>query len=470
MSFFLSCPPSAQKAIMLLRYTIEYFLMWLLISITTAKATDTLLVDKIIAIVGENIILLSDVELQYNQLRNDRYDLPTDFKCEILEQLLTQKLFLQRAKIDSIVVADDEIENELDRRIRYFVSMIGSIDKLEAYYEKSIVEIKDEFRKDIADQLLAQKMQAQIFGKIKVTPSEVKKFFHSIPPDSLPYYNAEVELMQIVRNPEVSAEQKQLAIEKIQGIYERIMKGEDFSKLAIIYSEDLGSASRGGDLGYVSRGELVTEFEGAAFRLRPGEISPIVKTKYGYHIIKMLEQKGERIRISHILIKPKITSFDLQQALSFLDSVRQLIVEGTLTFEKAVDKFSQDEESKNQGGLMINPQTGTSAFETAQLDKSIYFAIEKLKPGEITPPLLFTNKEGEQAARIIMLRSETKPHVANLKDDYDKIKNMALQQKQHNELVKWTTLQLQNTYVKLTDDFRECPNLKIWYQKNDSTP
>jgi peptidyl-prolyl cis-trans isomerase SurA len=214
---------------------------------------------------------------------------------------------------------------------------------------------------------------------------------------------------------------------------------------------------------------LVTEFEGAAFRLQPGEISPVVKTKYGYHIIKMIEQKAERIRISHILIKPKITSFDLQNSLTLLDSVRTLIIENKMTFEKAVDKFSDDEDSKNQGGLVMNPQTGSSAFETAQLDKSIYFAIEKMKPGEISLPSLYTAPDGEQATRIIMLRSETKPHVANLKDDYSKIKAAALQKKQQKEMVKWTTLKIQHTYVKLSDDYRDCPNLKHWYQKNDST-
>jgi peptidyl-prolyl cis-trans isomerase SurA len=450
-----------------------YYLLLLIVAIAIfapcSKASDTLLVDKVIGIVGDHIVLLSDVELQYNQLSNERYDLPAEFKCQILEQMLTQKLFLLQAKIDSIVVSDDDINNELDRRIRYFVSMIGSVEKLESYYGKSIIEIKDEFRKDIADQMLAQKMQSQIFGNIKVTPSEVKAFFNFINPDSLPYYNAEVELMQIVKKPEVSPEQKQLAIEKIEGIYERALKGEDFAKLAIIYSEDPGSASKGGDLGFVGRGELVTEFEGAAFRLRPGEISPIVKTKYGYHIIKMLEQKAERIRISHILIKPKITSFDLQQALLFLDSIRTLIIEGKITFEKAVDKFSQDEESKNQGGLIMNPRNGSSFFETAQLDKSTYFAIEKLKPGEISQPMLYTTEDGEQAARIIMLRSETKPHVANLKEDYNKIKAMALQNKQQKEMIKWTTQKIEHTYVKLSDDYRECPNLKHWYQKNDST-
>lgn len=433
------------------------------------SANDTLMVDKVIGVVGDNIILLSDLELQYEQIAVENPGVPVEFKCEILNQMLTQKLFLQQAKLDSVNISDDEIEAELNRRIRYFTSMIGSVEKLEEYYGKSILAIKDEFRKDIADQLLAQRMQGNIFANVKVNPAEVKKFFESIPKDSIPYYNAEVEIGQIVKKPEVAIEQKQLAIEKIEGILARARKGENFATLATIYSEDPGSASRGGDLGFVGRGELVTEFEGAAFRLQPDEISDIVKTKFGYHIIKMHEQKGERIRISHILIKPKTSTFDLQDAIHFLDSIRTLIVENKITFEKAVDKFSEDEESKQQGGLLINQQTGNTSFEISQLDKSVYFAIDKLQVGEISSPQLFTNAEGEQAVRILMLRSETPAHTANLQDDYYKIKAIALQEKQQRELMKWIETKMESTYVKVSNEYRECPNLDVWFKKIDST-
>jgi peptidyl-prolyl cis-trans isomerase SurA len=311
-------------------------------------------------------------------------------------------------------------------------------------------------------------MQGTIFANVKVTPSEVKEYFKQIPEDSLPYYNAEVELSQIVKKPGISIEQRQLAIEKIEGILARVQKGEDFAKLAMIYSEDPGSATKGGDLGYVGRGELVTEFEGSAFRLQPGEVSEVVKTKYGYHIIKMLDQKGERIRLSHILIKAQVTSFDLNQAKHFLDSIRTLIIEKNITFEEAVNKFSEDDESKNQGGLLINPQTGNSSFEIGQLDKSAYFAIDKLVPGDISKPTLFASPDGEQAYRIILLRSESQPHVANLKDDYYKIKAAALQQKQESEMEKWAIGKLRTTYVWLANDYNECPNLKLWYQKQAS--
>lgn len=434
--------------------------------LSTIQAADTLLVDKVIGIVGDHIILYSDIELQYQQFISENQNVPENMRCQILQQMLSQKLFLQQAKIDSVVVSEDEINNELDRRIRFFIDMIGSVEKLEDYYGKSITVIKGEFRKDIADQLLAQKMQSQIFQKIKVTPSEVKTFFSTIPKDSIPYYNATVEISQIVKNPELAPEQKQLAIEKAEGILSRLKQGENFATIATIYSDDPGSATKGGDLGYVGRGEMVTEFEGAAFRLNPGEISDIVKTKFGYHIIKMHEQKGERIRISHILIKPKTSSFDLQNAIYFLDSIKNMIEKGEITFEKAVDRFSEDEESKSQGGLLANPQTGESAFEISDLDKNVYFAIDKLKVGEISKPQIFTTREGEQSVRILKLKNETQAHIANLNDDYHKIKATALQHKQIKELEKWIATKTENIYIQLDSSYKTCPILSVWYKKN----
>lgn len=431
-----------------------------------AVASDTLMVDKVIGIVGDYIVLYSDIEIQYQQFISENQNVPENMRCQILGQMLGQKLFLQQAKLDSVSVTDEEISGELDRRIRFFINMIGSVEKLEGYYGKSITAIKEEFKRDIADQLLAQKMQGRIFEKIKVTPSEVKTFFKNIPEDSIPYYNATVEIAQIVKKPEVAPEQKQLAIEKAEGLLSRLKQGENFATLATIYSEDPGSAAQGGNLGFVGRGELVTEFEGAAFRLNPDEISDIVKTKFGYHIIKMHEQKGEQIHISHILIKPKTSSFDLQNAIYFLDSVKKEIENGNLTFEKAVDRLSEDDESKSQGGLLANPQSGDLAFQIDELDKNVYFAIDKLKVGEVSKPQIFTTAEGEQAVRILKLKNETQAHVANLNDDYHKIKSTALQHKQIKELEKWIDSKIENIYIHLDPSYQTCPNLSVWYKKN----
>ena len=434
---------------------------------TLAAQNDTFLVDKIVGVVGDKVVLFSDVELQYQQLKLEQ-DVPESFKCEILNQLLSNKMYLEQALIDSIAVSDEEIESELDRRIRYFISMIGSQEKLEQYYEKSILEIKSEFRSDIRDQLLSQRMQGQILENLRITPADVKKFFASIPKDSLPYFNAEVEIGQIVVYPEISKTQRSLAITKAEGIRERIMNGEDFCTMALIYSEDPGSADNCGDLGWVGRGEFVTEFEAVAFRLEEGEVSELVETKYGYHLIQLLEKKGNRIHARHILVKPKVTSGDLDAAKKKLEDIRYLIEIDSLPFNTAVNKYSEDENSKHQGGMLSNPATGNSYFEIDQLDKTIDFGIEGRKAGDLSQPLLFIDDQGQQAYRVILLRSETKPHVANLEDDYYRIKAAALSQKEDEELQKWMANKIKDTYIKIDPAYNTCPSMKQWYQTNSS--
>lgn len=423
---------------------------------------DRKLIDKILAVVGDEVILLSDIELQYQQMKMENENIPENFKCNLLEEMMTQKMFLQQANIDSLIVSEDEIEGELNRRIQYFISMIGSQERLEEYYGKSTAAIKDEFRKDIRNQLLSKQMRSKIFESVNITPIEVKTFFNKIPKDSLPYFNAEVEVGQIVFKPEISSSQRQLAIDKIEGIAERVEKGEDFGLLALIYSEDPGSAQQNGDLGFVSRGEMVKEFEAAAFRLEPGEVSEVVETDFGYHLIKMTEMKGQRARLSHILIKPKITSFDMKDTRETADSVRALLVEGKISFEKAVNLFSEDEGTKHSGGMMVNPNTGNNTFEISQLDKSVYFGIDKLKPGEYSKPVLFNDERArEQAYRILYLKSQSEPHVANLKEDYDRIRKAALQEKEDRVLTEWINSKIKETYIKL-DNYYSCKGLKKW--------
>lgn len=420
------------------------------------------LVDRVEGIVGDNIILHSDIELQYQQMKLEGTDVPDDFKCAILDQMLSQKMLLENAELDSLAVSEDEIEGELDRRVRYFVSMIGSEEKLEEYYGKSIIRIKDEFRTDIREQLLSQKMRSKVLEKVKVTPADVKAFFNAIPKDSLPYFNAEVEVGQIVINPTVNQELKDYTRQSLEGIRERLLKGEDFCILAQLYSEDPGSAEQCGDLGFIKRGEMVTEFEGAAFRLAENEISEVVETKFGFHVLQLLEKKGDRIRVRHILMRPKTTSYDLIQAKQKLDSVRTLIVEGKMKFEEAAGKFSEDEATKNMGGMLVNPQTGNTFFEVDQLDKSVYFTIEKLSPGEISAPELFPTPDGLQAYRILYLKSETAPHEANLKDDYSKIKSAAAQQKEELAFSRWIREKVRDSYIYVEQSYRGCELMKKW--------
>lgn len=439
--------------------------LWL--AVPAHAQDDRILVDQVAGIVGDGIILHSDIELQYQQMQLEGGEVSEDFKCAILDQMLAQKLLVEQAMLDSIVIGEDEIESELDRRIRYFVSMIGSEEKLEEYYGKSIIQIKDEFRKDIEDQLLSNNMRSKVLEKVGVTPSEVKNFFNSIPKDSLPYFNAEVEVGQIVLNPQPNKELKEYARTQLEGIRKRITDGEDFCVLAGLYSEDPGSASQCGDLGFIKRGEMVTEFEGTAFRLKENEVSEVIESQFGFHVIQMLEKRGERIRVRHILIMPKTSSFDLVASKEKLDSIRGLIKEDKIKFNEAAVKFSEDEATKNQGGMLVNPETGNTYFEIDQLDKSLYFAIDKLMPGDISEPQLFQTEQGAQAYRIVYLKSESSAHVANLKDDYSRIKAAANTQKQEAEFQKWIFERAKEVYVSVDASYHDCELMSKWLKRDD---
>ncbi len=421
-------------------------------------------IDKIEAIVGDKMVLLSDVQTQYQQIyQQNKGVVPPNLACSILNDIMTQKLLIIQAGIDSIDVSEDDVNAELDKRIRYFTNLIGSTEKLEAYYGKSILQIKDEFRDEIRNQLLAQKEQQSIIKDVKVTPGEVQDFFSKIPADSLPYFNAQVEVGQIVIYPKVSKELNDLAFQTITDLRNRIINGESFSKLASVYSEDPGSRDNGGELGFVNRTDLDPTFASAAFALKnPGDISDVIQSKFGYHIIQLIERRGERINVRHILIKPKTSSFDLDRAKITCDSIRRLILSDSMTFGQAATKYSQDEATKNNSGMLINPQTGTDVFETSDLDKDVYFVIDSLKPGQVSPATLFTDQGGKQGYRLLYLKTQTKPHKANLTDDYDRIEQMALTRKQAKVLDNWIKGKAQGTYVFLDPDYKSCDLMKHW--------
>ena len=421
-----------------------------------------LTVDKIIGIVGDKIILFSDLEIQYRQYLSQGLEGNEDLKCKMLDQMFKEKMLLTQSIIDSIKVTDEEIENELERRLRYFISMIGSKTKLEEYYQKSTVEIKEEFREDVENQLLGNKMKSDIIKNAKITPSEIKAFFNKIPKDSIPSFNAEMEVGQIVRYPKVNKLQDDLAIEKISKLRNRILDGEDFSTLAILYSEDLGSAQNGGELGFMERGDLVPEFQESAFQLKAGDISDVVKTEFGYHIIQMIERRGEKINARHILVKASITTSELNEAKLFLDTIRNLITNDSIIFSAAVNLYSDDVTTKNNGGILMNQQTGSTFFEPDQLDASVYFTIEKLKPGEVSGPVLFKTSDDKEAYRLLYLKSETKPHKANLHDDYNKIQSAALNEKQNNILSRWFIDKTAKTYIQIDEEYRQCEAMKQW--------
>ena len=427
------------------------------------SAQEQKMVDKIIGVVGDNIILMSDIESQLQPDKSQGEKINDEIKCAIFDQALLEKFFLAQAQLDSVYVGEDDVEAELDKRIRYYISnSFGSQEKLEEFYGKSIEDLKADFRKDVKNQMLAEKMQGKIYGNIKTTPADVKQFFDAIPKDSLPYFNAEIELSQIVIFPKASQEAKDYALMKIKKIKQDIINGTDFGAKAQLVSEDPGSKKEGGDLGFITRGQMVSEFEAAAFRLDEGQVSDVVETKYGYHLIQCLEKKGERIHVRHILITAPITSFDEITAKTYLDSIRTLIVSDQYTFTSAVKEFSEDEQSKSNSGSLINPQTGNSYFEMNQIDGSLLFTISDLKNGQLSQTSTFTTEEGKKAFRMIMIKSETEAHQASLKDDYSKIAAATKQAKQQEALVKWIKDRKGDTYIMIDDSFQSCDNVQKW--------
>ncbi len=422
-------------------------------------------VDEISAIVGKNIILKSEIEAQYMQYRMQEGITggESTVKCRILEDLLYQKLLLNQAQIDSIEASDSEVEMSMDQRLRYFISQFGSEEKLEEFYKKSIIEIKEEMRELVREQMMVDKVQQHITQDVSITPSEVRKFYRSLPEDSIPYVNAQVEVAQIVKLPPVSVEQKLYIKDKLKNIRQRILDGESFKALAVLYSEDPGSAKKGGELGFHGRGELYPEFEAVAFKLKKGEISEVIETKAGFHIIELMERRGDYFNVRHILLRVKPTAQDLEEAKDFLDSLAMLIEHDSITFAEAVMEYS-DDPNKNNGGLIINPATGATKFDAEELDPQVFFVIDKLQVGEISRPVLYENEEGKQAFRLLKLETRTKPHVANMRDDYNALQEWALQDKQQRAVGSWIKEKIYDAYIRIDEDYWGCDFRYDWFK------
>lgn len=431
-------------------------------------------IDKVVAVVGKNIILQSDIENQYMQYRMQGMTEGTgkEVRARILEDLLLQKLMLNQAEMDSITVTDDQVETQMDQRIRYFVTRLGSQEKLEEQFGKSMSEIKEEVRQAVKDQMLQEQVQAKIMQNVVVTPKEVKDFFNDIPNDSLPMIQPEYEIVQIVKRPPVSIDEKLQVKDRLYQIRKRILEGESsFSTMAVLYSEDPGSARQGGELGFAGKGVYATEFENVAFNLHDGEISDVVETQFGFHIIQLIERRGETINCRHILLTAKVPVEALEKAQNQLDSVAQLIRNGDMTFEEACKKFS-DDDSKNNGGYLTNAGTGgnwLSLKDMQQLEaeypeyKNLAFVVSRLEVGEVSDPLPMTTNENNDAFRLIMVKRKTEVHQANLKDDYTLIQNWAIGQKRQEAIGKWVSNKAAKAYIRLDDAYK---NSVFYYDWN----
>lgn len=419
-------------------------------------------VDKIIGVVGNKIILQSDIQIQEAQFASQGTNIDA---CVILEEMLLSKMLFAQAEVDSVAVGPDEVESELNNRVNYFIGLFeGDQGKMEEYYGKSILEIKDDFREDVKEQLLSRRMQQNIIGDVNITPSDVRKFYDKIPADSLPTYNAEFEISQIVVKPKVSAAQKQKTRSELMELKKRIAEGESFETLALVYSDDPGSAKNGGELGFMTRGQLVNEFASVGFNLNNGDVSNIVETEYGFHIIQMIEKRGETANMRHILIKPEITNEDLEEALTKLKSIKSEIDNKETTFNEAVNKYSEDENSKGRAGALMNPVNGSSSFEVDQIEASMFRVLDTMKVDQISKPSSYREPDGTIGFRLLFLKSKTEKHEANLYDDYERIKQIATNFEQQKALRKWINKTAPNTYIYLEDEFLECNNAKKWVQ------
>ena len=421
-------------------------------------------IDRVIAVVGKSALLESELETQCLQLKLGGQTITRATKCQVLEQMLFRKLLLAQAEHDSITVTDDQVEQELDRRFRVYIYQLGSVENFEKFYGKTVDKFKEDFRDDIRDILMSQKMQQKITGDITTSPSEVKKYFEGLSKDSVPFINAEIEIGEIVRKPKENPELRKYAREQIEEVRRRALNGEPFDMLVRTKSEDPGSnGSSGGPTLYknVPRGQMVAEFDQYMFSLKPGEISPVFETSFGFHVLTVLARRGEVADVQHVLITIPVDPAGLQKAKEYLDSLSGSIKsqKDSLSFSQAASRFSDDEDSKIAGGKITNPNTGDTHFqldEISQVDPTIVLTIEKLKMGEISEPILYQTHDAKQAFRILYIYSRTEPHKENMKQDYLRIQSEAQNDKQDKIIKQWIAKKLVNTYVHITDDYKSC--------------
>ena len=417
-------------------------------------------IDKIIAIIGDEIVLRSEVENQYLQNISQGVTSNEELRCEILEDLMTQKLLIFSCKQDSISVTKEEIEQEVETRVNYYVDQIGSIEKVEQYFEKDIYQIKKVLSELVEDQFLIQRMQSSITKDVKITPFDVNEFYEKMDKSELPLIEDRYKLSQIIVKPKMSEDQINKLTDRLNAFRKRVLNGEDFKVLAALYSDDPGSANNGGEIGFVSRGTFVPEFEKVAFRLKKGEVSEIVKTNFGYHIIQLIERRGDQVNVRHILLKPKYSSTSLQNARLRIDSIYNKIKNNEISFSQAIKSYS-DDDTKNNNGLLINPSNGSSTYTIAELGSSIKYLIEGLNEDDFTKPVKVESNEGS-IYRILNVVEKISSHTANLDLDYDFFQTQALNFKKQEKLDEWIEKRIKNTYVELKEIDKNCKSSYKW--------
>ncbi|HTH81660.1 MAG TPA: peptidylprolyl isomerase [Mucilaginibacter sp.] len=434
--------------------------------LTTAANAQKFTLDKIVAVVGSNIILQSDIELLNAQymMQGQHPD-----KCQLAQSLITQKLLVQQAVIDSITVKEDDIDGEIDRRMRTMTRQAGGQDKLEQFLGRSTYQYKEEIRPDVREMLTAEKMRQHITEKLNTTPQDVKDYFNKIPKDSLPTFNKEVEVAQIVFEPKLSKDEKEIYRQKAQDLLDRIKSGSaDFAVMATAYSQDPGSAPAGGDLGFGDRATFVKEFTAWAFKLKAGEYSPVFESDFGFHFLQVIERRGEQVHVRHILITPPMTQASLDRAKGKADTVYNLLDKNRKVdfFSSAALYYSDDKDTKYNGGILMNPdnvEVRSTHIPTDKLDPVIAVTVDTMKVGGISKPVLYTDQRtGKKSYRIFYLKSVTDAHKANLAQDLPKIKELATDDKTNRTISQWFAKKRKETYIKIDPQYQACSVLKDW--------
>ena len=416
-------------------------------------------IDEVIWVVGDEAILRSEVEDERLRAQYEGQPIPGDPYCVIPEQMAIQKLFLHQAELDSVEANESSVSHQVDMRLNYYINQIGSKEKMEEYFRKPTSEIREEMMTMVRNQMIIQQMQQKLTANIKPTPAEIRRFYNELPPDSIPMMPAQVEVQILSFEPPVPVEETERVKQRLREFTERIQNGTaDFSMLARLYSEDTESAKRGGELGFVGKGQLVPEFAEVAFNLNdPKRVSRVVQTEYGYHIIQLIEKKGDRINCRHILLRPRISATDKVRAIEKLDSIRQLIASDSLNFEQAVIRFSEDKNTVMNAGLMINPNTGSSRFEYQELAPEIAKQIYNMNEGDLSQPFVMMDQmKNREVCAIVRLKKKTDVHRANLTDDFQTIKSM-LEAKEGSDLLhNWILQKQKTTFIQIAPEWQGC--------------
>ena len=438
-----------------MRFINFIFLFFSFMPCYSQEESPGVVLDKIISKIDDYIVLKSELESTYLDVLSRGQRLSGNTKCAVLKNLITNKLLVAKAEIDSIMVEDSEVNQELDSRMNIIINQVGSEEEIENYYNKTISEFKNELFDDIKQQLVANKMRREILSDISVSPEEVRRFFNNIPKDSIPYFSTQVQVSQIVKIISVGDDQKEKAKLKLIDIRNKLISGENFEILATLNSEDFESAKRGGRIGFVGRGVLQPEYEEASLKLNPGEISMPIETKFGFHLIELIEKRGNMYDTRHILIKPKISDNDIINGKKEMDSLKNLVSKDSVSFEELARKTSDDKFTSSFGGYFTDASGGEKIL-VDELDPVIFFTIDTMKVGSISPPMQFRMDDGTQALRILFYKNKILPHLGNLKEDYQRFRAFALNKKQSEILDNWFEETKSEVFITIDDEYNTC--------------